>query len=87
MPSQAINGTLHIQILMTIIESYQIFTAVGRGWFPLHKSGSFVVASRITFIYFVNAVCFALMDQVLTQTALSAVLVRTTNTAVRKQAQ
>ena len=30
---------------------------------------------------------FVLMDQVLTQTALSAVLVRTTNTAVRKQAQ
>ena len=30
---------------------------------------------------------FVLMDQVLTQTALSAVLVRTTNTAGRKQAQ
>ena len=30
---------------------------------------------------------FVLMDQVLTQTVLSAVLARTTNTAVRKQAQ
>ena len=48
------NGTLPIQIPMAKIAFDQIFTAVGRGWFSLHKWGSFVVASHITFIYFIR---------------------------------